>query len=81
LGVVEEEADESGYWMELIVDSGLMKLKLLEPLLCEANELVAIMVSSRISATRNRDSAKFAVSHRRTKSKIKSQKSKILCKS
>src|SRR6266478_6184383 len=55
LGVVEEEADESGYWMELIVDSGLMKLKLLQPLLSEANELVAIMVSSRISAARNRD--------------------------
>jgi four helix bundle protein len=45
LGIVEEEADESGYWLELIVDSGLMKLKLLQPLLIEANELVAIMVS------------------------------------
>ena len=42
LGIVEEEADESGYWLELIVESGLTKLKLLESLLKEANELVAI---------------------------------------
>jgi len=58
LGIVEEEADESGYWMELIVESGLMKLKLLQPLLCEADELVAIMVSSRISAAMSRDATK-----------------------
>ena len=42
LGIVEEEADESGYWLEMIVESGLTKLKLLESLLKEANELVAI---------------------------------------
>src|SRR6266404_9107286 len=65
LGVVEEEADESGYWMELIVDSGLMKLELLQPLLAEANELVAIMVSSRISAASNRDAAKLAAPRKR----------------
>ncbi len=67
LGVVEEEADESGYWMELIVDSGLMKLELLQPLLAEANELVAIMVSSRISAASNRDAAKLAAPRKRAK--------------
>jgi four helix bundle protein len=53
LGVVEEEADESAFWLETIVDSELMKSKLIEPLLTEANELVAIMTSSRISAGRN----------------------------
>ena len=31
LGVVEEEADESEYWMELIIKGGLMKAKLVEP--------------------------------------------------
>jgi four helix bundle protein len=33
LGVVEEEADESAFWMELIIESGLIERKLVEPLL------------------------------------------------
>jgi four helix bundle protein len=47
LGVVEAEADESGYWLELIIDGDLMMARLVELLLAEANELVAIMTSSR----------------------------------
>ncbi|HEV3236638.1 MAG TPA: four helix bundle protein [Gemmataceae bacterium] len=54
LGIVEEEADESAYWMEMIVEAGLMKVRLVEPLLKEANELVAIIVSSRKSASGKR---------------------------
>jgi four helix bundle protein len=78
LGIVEEEADESGYWLELIVDSGMMKLRLIQPLLSEADELVAIMVSSRVSAARNKERAKFTVSRNaRLKPKIKNQKSQI----
>ena len=50
LGTVEEEADESAYWMELIIEANLMKESHVGPLLREANELVAIMVSSRKSA-------------------------------
>jgi len=49
LGVVEEEADESGYWLEMIIEGELMRAGLVEPLLTEANELVAIMTSSRIT--------------------------------
>jgi four helix bundle protein len=52
LGIVEEEADESAFWMELIIESGLLRKDLVEPLLEEANELVAIMTASRKSATR-----------------------------
>jgi len=52
LGIVEEEADESPFWMELIIESGLLRKDLVEPLLQEANELVAIMTASRKSATR-----------------------------
>jgi four helix bundle protein len=47
LSVVEEEADESGFWMELIADHGLMQSEKLSPLLREADELTAIMVASR----------------------------------
>lgn len=51
LGIVEEEADESVFWMELIIESKLMERKLVEPLLQEANELTAIMTASRKSAS------------------------------
>ncbi len=50
LGIVEEEADESVYWLELVIEAGLMSRKRIEPLLQEANEIVAIMVASRKSA-------------------------------
>lgn len=53
IGTVEEEADESAYWMELIIESGLIKPTLVNALLQEANELVAIMASSRISASKS----------------------------
>ncbi len=50
IGVVEEEADESCFWLELIIDSGLLTEERIRPLLSEAGELVAIMAASRKSA-------------------------------
>jgi len=50
LGVVEEEADESAFWMELIIDGELLKRKQVVSLLDEANELARIMAQSRITA-------------------------------
>jgi four helix bundle protein len=50
LGVVEEEADESAFWMELVVESGLKSAGLVEPLHDEATQLVRIVVSSINSA-------------------------------
>ena len=50
LGIVEEEADESAFWLELIIEGALLKAKLVEPLLDEANELTRIMATSRITA-------------------------------
>jgi four helix bundle protein len=46
LGIVEEEADESAYWMELLTEAGLVPEHRLGNLLGEANELVAIVVAS-----------------------------------
>ena len=57
IGVVEEEADESCFWLELIIDSGLLGEERIRPLLSEAGELVAIMAASRKSAIANRKSA------------------------
>ncbi len=53
IGVVEEEADESALWLELIIESKALPDKKVLPLLEEANELVAIMAASYISAGRN----------------------------
>ena len=47
LSVVEEEADESCFWIELIADHGLVQPEKMAPLLREADELTAIMVASR----------------------------------
>jgi four helix bundle protein len=46
MGTVEEEADESAYWMELLVEAGKIKPVKVSALLQEANELTAISVSS-----------------------------------
>jgi len=46
LSIVEEEADESIYWMELLIESKIMKQDLLDNLLDEANQIVSIIVSS-----------------------------------
>ena len=54
IGVVEEEADETAFWLELIIDSKILRTKQITPLLDEANELVAIMAASRKSAIANR---------------------------
>ena len=53
LGTVKEEADESAFWLELIIDSDLLKSSLVQSLLTEANELTAIFTASVISAKRN----------------------------
>jgi len=54
IGVVEEESDESACWMELVVDGGLLPSAKVSSLLDEANELTAIMASSRKTASRHR---------------------------
>jgi four helix bundle protein len=52
LGTVEEEADESGFWLELIIEGGLLSEKRVRPLLTEAAELAAIAASSRKTAAK-----------------------------
>jgi len=46
LGIVEEEADESVYWMELLVDSGVLPAERVAALKKEADELIAMTVAS-----------------------------------
>jgi four helix bundle protein len=53
MGVVLEEADETQLRLELIIEGKLLPSKRVQPLLNEANELVAISVTSRKSASVN----------------------------
>jgi four helix bundle protein len=46
LGFVEEEADESGYWLEMLVDAGKIGPEVASPLIQESVELTAIAVAS-----------------------------------
>ena len=41
-----QELEETVYWLELLVDAGIVKAELLNDLLEEANELIAILVTS-----------------------------------
>jgi four helix bundle protein len=50
LGLVEEEADESSYWLELVIEGSLLKPSRVEALLNESNELLRIVVRSKITA-------------------------------
>lgn len=46
IGTVAEEADECCFWLELIVEGGLLEERVVKPLLDEANELTAIFTSA-----------------------------------
>jgi four helix bundle protein len=53
LGVVEEEADESAYWIEMLVEAEIVKIGSVRELHAEADELTSIMVKSRQTARRS----------------------------
>lgn len=50
---VLEESDESAFWIELLLDAGKASQQAAQPLLADANELVAIAASSVNTARRN----------------------------
>jgi four helix bundle protein len=68
LAIVIEEADESAFWLELLVDAGLISEPKLKDLKSEANQLVAIFNASRTTAKKG------------SQSTISNQKSTILHK-
>lgn len=53
IGIVIEEADESEFWLEFIIDENLKPKSLVEPLQIEAHELASIFVKTRITAQKN----------------------------
>ena len=50
LSIGIEEADESYFWLEFIIDENLLKNHLVEPLVKEADEITAIFTTSRKTA-------------------------------
>jgi len=73
LGDVEEEADESMYWIEILIEAGVVPPKKVEALHAELNEILAMVVAS-IRTLRSRN-PKSAV--RPTGGAIQNPKSKI----
>ena len=65
LGVVEEEADESAFWLELIIDGSLLTHNRVAALLKEATEITAMMAASKMTARKT------------TRSQIANRKSQI----
>jgi len=57
LAIVIDEADESAFWLELLVEGGLVSESKLKDLKSEANQLVAIFNASRSTAKKHVPSA------------------------
>jgi four helix bundle protein len=56
MGIVEEEADECGFWLEMIIEGAMKPARLVMPLHVEADEIVRIIVSSIRTARSSRSS-------------------------
>lgn len=56
IGVVVEEADETVFWLELLVETGILSQTRMNGLLTEANELLAIFAASQRTAKKPNDS-------------------------
>ena len=69
LAIVEEEADESLYWMELLVESAIVSEKKLSSLTSEINEIVRMTVAS-IKTLRAKGARNVAGGSSNPKSKI-----------
>jgi len=54
MGIVEEEVDESLYWMELLIEAGIEVGINMKALMREAGELLAITVASIKTARKNK---------------------------
>lgn len=50
IGIVVEEADETVFWLELLVESKVLGSAAVQPTLNEANQLLAIFSASRSTA-------------------------------
>jgi len=74
--IIEEEADETCYWLELLKESLMVNQELLNPLLKESNELTAIFTATGKTLHSNINSKKSEIKNH--KSEIINHKSEII---
>ncbi len=65
LGIVEEESDESLFWLEILKEQKIMKAELLEPLMKENNEILSIVVKSLKTAKNSEKNLQSEISIRK----------------
>jgi four helix bundle protein len=58
MGIVEEEADESKYWMELFTESGIINEEKIEKLYGLASEITAMTVASIRTARKRKETVR-----------------------
>jgi four helix bundle protein len=73
LGITIEESDESGYWLEVLIEAKVVGQSAAGRLIREADELTRIFVASRETARRRLQARRVP-----PKSKIKDQQSRIV---
>jgi four helix bundle protein len=56
IGIVVEEVDETVFWIELLVETGIIPQPRAQDLLTEANELLAIFAASQRTARTGNES-------------------------
>jgi four helix bundle protein len=69
ISIAAEEADESQYWLEILLEANITSTEFVFPLLKEANELTAILTAS-IKTARSRTPIKTTESNLGRKSQI-----------
>jgi len=52
ISIVVEEADESCFWLEMLIDTKIMQSQLIEPLLKEAQEITSVAAKARYNTKR-----------------------------
>src|SRR5258705_8053620 len=66
MGIVEEETDETIYWMELLVDADIVKRPRIADLLDEADQILSIVISSIKTAKGIRANPQSAISNQQS---------------
>jgi len=77
MGIVEEEADEAIYWIELLIEAGLVKMDDLKELLNEANQILALTVASIKTVKGKMKNQKSSLESELSISEIRNPKSEI----
>ena len=67
LGIVEEEADESLYWMELLIEAQIVPAARLADLMAETDQIVAMTVASLKTLRRAADTPPSSIQNRKSK--------------